>query len=172
HVTFLNYELGVFEPGGFIEGSIAPGQARTFRIPRASYSVTAMISSYDESGRFLAELSMVTDPQRPLLRNESLNFDARDAWPVEVDTPREADAEVLVLGWARGPAPDRGNQFIDSLLVLPAAGEVTRVSVAPTEPVTDGEFDVYTVWHMAAPALTVKVRGERFQPTYLINSPR
>ncbi|MPZ26944.1 MAG: S8 family serine peptidase [Micromonosporaceae bacterium] len=172
HVTLLNYDRGVFEPGGFIEGSVAPGQARTFRIPRATYSITAMISTMDESGRFLSELSMVTDPQRSLDRNARLAFDSRDARPVEVDTPRDAAPEVLVLGWTRGPDPEKGNAFVDSLLVLPEAGEVERVSAAPTASVTDGTFDVYTTWHLAVPWLTATVGRERFVPTYLVGAPR
>ncbi len=170
HVTLLNYEKGVFEPWGYIETGVAAGQAKTLRIPRATYSITAVVTTMDASGRFASEVSMVTDPQRTLDRNARLTFDARTARPVDVTTPRTSAAESLVLGWTRGRSD--GNVFVDSLLVLPAAGEVERVSASPTPKVTDGRFDVYTTWHRAVPWLTATIRGERFLPTYLVGSPR
>jgi subtilisin family serine protease len=169
-VTLLNYEKGVFEPWGYIETGVAAGQAKTLRIPRATYSMTAVVTTLDASGRFGSEVSMVTDPQRTLDRDTRVTFDARTARPVDVNTPRTSAAESLVLGWTRGRAD--GNVFVDSLLVLPAAGEVERVSASPTPKVTDGRFDVYTTWHRAVPWLTATIRGERFLPTYLVGSPR
>ncbi|HLV58753.1 MAG TPA: S8 family serine peptidase, partial [Natronosporangium sp.] len=169
-VTLLNYERGVFEPGGYFDAPIAAGQELTLRLPRATYSITAHVATLDGSGRFLSELSLVFEPQRTLDRNQRLVLDARSAQPVEFQTPRTAVPESVTVAWTRAAAGEGG--FFDSLLVLPAAGELERLSVTPTDPVTDGEFDVHVTAHLAVPALTVQARGEHFLPTYFVGSPR
>ncbi|WP_329474861.1 S8 family serine peptidase [Kribbella sp. NBC_01484] len=168
-VTLYNYRKGLFEPWGYINGSVTAGQTLHLRIPKATYSITALVNTNDESDRFTSEMSVVADPQRVLDRNAHLILKAKDARPVAARTPEGAAAESVVFGWVRGDG--NGNDFVDSLVLLPEAGEVQRLSATPTSTVTDGRYDVYTTWHLAAPWLTLEAGRETFAPTYLAGSP-
>ncbi|WP_328523074.1 S8 family serine peptidase [Kribbella sp. NBC_00359] len=119
-VTLYNYRKGLFEPWGYINGSITAGQTLHLRIPKATYSITALVTSNDESDRFTEEMSVVADPQRVVDRDVHLALKAKDARPVAVRTPEETVAESVVFGWVRGDG--KGNDFIDSLVLLPADG--------------------------------------------------
>jgi subtilisin family serine protease len=131
----------------------------TLRLPKGDYNVFSLITTFDASGRFTEESSIVGDPKLSVDGpNFEVTLDARTAEPVSLTTPKKSSPRDLQLTWWRGD-PDNplstydywGWSFVD--------GNAEKVSVAPTEKVTDAPFDVVTTWEAGVPILTTELIG-------------
>lgn len=100
------------------------------------------------------------DPNLKVTGDVTLSYDARDAKPMTVTTPREADLDSVRVMWAR----QVGRR---SLAVTAAHGRFgQRLFTLPSQKAHQGRFDVATQWQLAQPMLTARVSGpEGFRVT-------
>ena len=123
-----------------------PGQTEyTIRLPEGDYNVWSIVGTFDESGERIEEQSIVGDPQlRVRAPNFDITLDAREAVPVEVDTPRPSKTRFLTMNWWRGQ-PGTVMYTDDTWAwLLGDENGPDRVSVTPTARVQDAPFGLLT----------------------------
>lgn len=131
----------------------------TVRLPEGDYNLWSVVLTFDESGRYVEENSIVGDPKLEVRApNHDVTLDARKAVPITVDTPRPSEPRSLSVGWWRGDTDTAfvtedtwGWSFID--------GSPEKVSVTPTEKVTDAPFVFSASWDSGVTPLTAQWRG-------------
>ncbi len=133
----------------------------TVRLPEGDYNLWSLVTTYDTSGRYAEEQSIVGDPKLEVRApNFDLTVDARTAVPITLETPRTSQPRSLALGWNRGAAGDPnasedtwGWSFLD--------GSPEKVSVTPTERVDDAPFVFSASWDSGVDPLVATWRGRR-----------
>ncbi len=140
---------------------LSPSQTEwTLRLPEGDYNLFGLISTFDASGRWVEQDSIVGNPKLEVRApNFTVTLDARTARPVSLSTPKKSTPHSITLDWSRG---DPGNpvQTDDSWYWDQADGEPTEVLVAPTERVDDAQFAVTTTWDAGVPLLETRVDGQ------------
>ncbi|MGH3386370.1 MAG: S8 family peptidase [Nocardioidaceae bacterium] len=132
----------------------------TVRLPEGDYSLWSLVTTFDESGRFAEEESIVGDPKlevRP--PNFEVTLDARDAEPVSLQTPLTSIPRALGLSWWRGDN-DSERFTEDTWSWSFNDGEPEKVSVAATERVDDAPFVLSTSWDAGPAPLLTQWRGQ------------
>lgn len=140
-------ECRAWEFAGYIE-FLAPAQGKTFYLPPSTYNLMGRVNTLDASGRFVQEVTFGGDAQIDLVGPADIVVDARDAVPLEFETPRTSSPTLLTLGWTRG----NGEHALASAQVLsPQYDSIERVSVIPTGDVGEEKFAFYPTARAAAP---------------------
>ena len=85
---------------------LSPQQTEyTIRLPEGDYNVWSDVTTLDASGTRKEETSLVGNPRlRVRAPNFEVTLDARDAVPLDLDTPRPSDVRWVTMNWWRGPA--------------------------------------------------------------------
>ncbi|MFD2078899.1 Serine protease, subtilisin family [Actinopolymorpha cephalotaxi] len=137
-----------------------PGETEQLRrVPEGDYNLWADILTFDESGRFVEEHSVVAIPRvHAYAPNFSIVLDARKAEPVRLTTPRASTIRSLALSWWRG-TPGTPYRSFDALGVMVGDGSPEKVSVAGTDRVDDAPFVVTTAFDAGPPVLTGRIVG-------------
>lgn len=136
-------------------------QEWTLRLPEGDYNVFSLISTFDKSGRWVTQDSIVGDPKLEVhAPNFTVTLDARTAEPVTVETPKQSTPHYFSLDWARGD-PANPLATYDSWQWNQTDGGPTQLFVAPTERVDDAPFSVTTSWDSGAPILRATVGGPK-----------
>ncbi|KQZ68612.1 S8 family serine peptidase [Nocardioides sp. Root151] len=131
----------------------------TLRLPEGEYNLFGLITTFDASGRFVEEQSIVHDPKVSVQApNSTVTLDARNATPVEVRTPRTSTPRELTMKLQRGE-PGTNLATSDEWYWNYTDGEPSQVSVAPTEHVDDAPFALLSQWETGVPLLTSEVTG-------------
>lgn len=141
--TMMDFHCEPYEANGYISFGINPGQPRTFYLPPGTYSLIGYATTLDASGTLAQEVTFGGDPEFAVNPDEplSITVDARDGEPLAVSTPQASTPSVVVLGWERGI---EGNPPLSQSTVLyPQASSVSRISLIPSEPVSDGVFSFF-----------------------------
>lgn len=142
-----------WEFAGYIE-FLAPAQGKTFYLPPSTYNLMGRVNTLDASGRFVQEVTFGGDAQIDLTGPLDVVVDARDAVPLEFETPRPSAPTLLTLGWTRG----NGEHSLASAQVLSQQYDsIERVSVIPTDQVREEEFAFYPSARTAAPIVEAAV---------------
>jgi subtilisin family serine protease len=154
---YKDFNNGGYFPEVFF---LSPEQTEwTLRLPDNVYNVVAAVATFDESGRFAEEVSVVGDPELevgPPAREVLL--DARQANPLTVDTPRRSEPSAMLVTWARGS--DTRNRFrIEAFQFFHTDGSLERVSVAPVPAVSSEPFHLLTSFETRMPALRAELRS-------------
>ncbi|MPZ95477.1 MAG: S8 family serine peptidase [Propionibacteriales bacterium] len=133
----------------------------TVRLPEGDYNLWSLVTTFDESGRYAEEQSIVGDPKVEVgAPNFDVMLDARDAVPITVETPRKAEPRSLSLGWWRGDS-DTERFTEDTWGWTFTDGSPESVSVTPTERVDDAPFVFSASWDSGVAPLVARWRGER-----------
>lgn len=139
----------------------------TLRVPPGTYSVVATIAGLDQSGD-IENLSMMGDPELEVTGDAHLVLDAGEAVEITVDTPYE---DVTVEGSAfQYSRVDALGQGWTSAVV----GRDWPYYVAPTDPISVGEFNFGSKFEMSAPGAWMDLAFPEFgalpgDPSYVVN---
>ncbi|WP_020574281.1 S8 family serine peptidase [Actinopolymorpha alba] len=139
---------------------LQPGETeQVVRVPEGDFNLWAMVLTFDESGRYVEEKSIVSIPRvHAYAPNPTITLDARKAKPVTLSTPQPSTIRSLSLSWWRGTPGGPYNTY-DSMGVMVSDGSEERVSVAGTDKVTDAPFVVTTAFDAGPPVLTGQIVG-------------
>jgi hypothetical protein len=133
---------------------LSPEQTEyTIRLPEGDYSLWSDVRTPDGSGDRNEEISLVGDPRlRVQAPNFEVTLDARDAVPLELETPRPATTRWVTMNWWRGQPGT--TLFSSDKMVLSVGDEdgPDRVSVTPTARVHDAPFGLVTSIAAEGPA--------------------
>ncbi|GAA2759195.1 S8 family serine peptidase [Actinopolymorpha rutila] len=137
-----------------------PGETEQLRrVPEGDYNLWADILTFDESGRYVEEHSVVSIPRvHAYAPNFAIVLDARKAEPVRLATPRASTVRSLALSWWRG-TPGTPYRSFDALGVMVGDGSPEKVSVAGTDRVDDAPFVVTTAFDAGPSVLTARIVG-------------
>jgi subtilisin family serine protease len=147
----------------------------TFRVPPGKYSVMGYLFTYDEPQVYALETSIAGDPELEVDHDATYVADARPATEVVANTDRPTasprDITQFTYSAVVYRAGEHNGSFTHALLSGPP---ISRVFAAPTEPVTQGDFEFYTKWNLRAPDLQVSVVNPRvsLDPYYAVGSPK
>ena len=130
---------------------IDPGhESITLELPADTYIMTALI----EHGAPLDEqVTYLVDPELELDRDMSVTLDARDGEPIRIDTPQPAEQQGIISYFAHR-ITGTGRDISHGVMHF---STVQQVNVAPTDPVTSGEFEFSSRWQLVAPMVTAAV---------------
>jgi subtilisin family serine protease len=130
----------------------------TLRMPEGDYNLWSLVGTFDESGDSIEEQTIVGNPRlRVRAPNFEVTLDAREAVPLEVDTPRPSTTRWVTMNWWRGQ-PGTVMYADDTWSwSLGAEDGPERVSVTPTARVHDAPFGVVTSFAADGPS-----QGKRY----------
>ncbi|HUQ23015.1 MAG TPA: S8 family serine peptidase, partial [Gaiellaceae bacterium] len=131
------------------------GDPVTFRVPIGTYSVFGSIYTEDGPRYTTVETVLVGKPELEVRRDMTLVLDARESSELVIETPDHETKQrwnESFDSWAIYRKPLEGPSL--SFTVI---GDPGNVFAQATEPVTKGEFEVYTRWHLEAPDLKARV---------------
>jgi hypothetical protein len=155
--------LGVWALDGssYVTPPLTGGTA-TVQVRPGRYMVWSSIATRDEPGRVTTELTAAVKPELTVAGDAVVTLDARAAKPVTVTVPRL----VETLSLANGIYRRVGTRFITLSQV---AGDV-KLSVLPSEPVTDGDLEFAPRLELEAPQLTMRIAkgGVALHPRHLV----
>jgi hypothetical protein len=124
---------------------------RTLRLPPATYSVHTLVDVPGEQPDGLG-LALLADPETVLAGGGAeVVLDAREARLVDAVTPRRSENRQRRFDYRRSDAD--GLDFRDAYLVPARYDDLYAL---PTEPVTQGTFELVTRWRTGEPLLTVR----------------
>jgi hypothetical protein len=124
----------------------------TLEVPDGLYTVVTTLETRDDNFR-TTSLTIAGEPELTVRRDTTLRYDARDAEPVRVTTPREADLDRFRVNWYRRV----GDRSFASIAGTGLTG--TALYTLPSRRATIGSFEVSTVWQLEQPLLTASVPG-------------
>ena len=156
--TMMDFHCEPYEANGYIAFSVSAAEPHTFYLPAGTYSLIGEVTTLDDSGQHDEELTFGGYPEFTVAAEPvTLTVDARDGEPLSVATPRPSNPVMVVLGWQRGI---EGNApLMSSTVVLPGATTLGKVSVIPSEPVTDGTFTFFPWLRSTEPMVSGTVLG-------------
>ena len=132
---------------------LSPQQTEyTIRLPEGDYNVWSDVTTFDASGTRKEETSLVGNPRlRVRAPNFEVTLDARDAVPLDLDTPRPSDVRWVTMNWWRGQPGT--TLFSDDKMIMSVGDEdgPDRVSVTPTARVQDAPFGLVTSFAAEGP---------------------
>ncbi|WP_053203487.1 S8 family serine peptidase [Jiangella muralis] len=129
----------------------------TVEVPEGDYTV---VTTVETPGPDLIKtsLALAAEPDLHIGADVALAYDARDAEPLEVATPREAGVDGFDVVWAR----QAGEQSIRMTAGQGYLG--TDLYTFESGPARTGTFEVSTTWLLTQPALELSADGERLLP--------
>ncbi|MGH3682859.1 MAG: PA domain-containing protein, partial [Natronosporangium sp.] len=124
----------------------------TVRVPPGVYGVTGGLSSYAGDGVSADDISFVSEPEVDVHADTTVVLDATGAVPITVDTPahEESGTRRVSLGYLRRGT---GGAVVSTLWLR---AEWQGIYAVPTDPVTLGEFEMFTHWRIGAPTVALE----------------
>lgn len=141
------------------------------RVPPGTYAILGAIIEDDERNQFVQRSTIVGNPELEVTGHTELVLDAGEGQRIEVDTPQhetEGIAGTAFGYWRSAQAP---GPFFNP--TWRARNTNQAVYAVPTDPVTQGEFEVHTKWRLAAPEAKASIVAPSVEPldTYLLQAP-
>jgi subtilisin family serine protease len=135
------------------------GGATEFEVPDGTYSLAAAVET--PAAGFPPESQTVAgDPELTVRRDMTIHYDARDAQPITVETPRDTDLDSFQVTWHRAV----GQRSISSRVASGIFG--VDLHALPSPAARTGTFELSTGWQLTQPLLTaVLSNGYRVQPS-------
>ncbi|MGW0949886.1 S8 family peptidase [Streptomyces sp. NPDC002623] len=128
------------------------GSGYTFKVPAGTYSTASWISRRDAAG-LEVETSIVGDPEIEVDKDTEVVLDARKAVEIKPKTQEDSEFRGFTTNWHReGPGTGLGVTYSQGWWT-------DHVYVAPTEKVTQGEFEFSAKFRLYAKELTASVTG-------------
>jgi subtilisin family serine protease len=146
-VDLWSAETGEWARSFFDQGSAS------FQVPDGLYSLVATI----ESAGLWFESSVHTvagDPELRVSRDLTLHYDARQASPVRVETPRDADLATFRLMWHRSV----GRRSL-TMSTSAQGGDDEQIFALKSPRAQTGSFALASQWQLNQPLLTAQVSG-------------
>jgi len=138
----------------------------TLRLPEDDYNVFALIATPDGSGDTTAEMSIVGLPKMSAhAPNYTLTLDARTARPMTLTTSKPSAPHDFSVRWNRGDPGDY-HAIYEEWQTDMTTGTPLRLSMSPTERVTDAGFSVMSTWDSGVPLLQARSSGGRVTASY------
>ncbi|MGV9351426.1 S8 family serine peptidase [Streptomyces spiralis] len=138
----------------------------TLRMPEGDYNVFGAVGTADASGNQFTDMSIVGLPKLAVhAPNFSVTLDARTAQPMTLSTPKPSATHNLAIRWDRGDPGDPHAVF-DEWQSDMTVGTPLRMSMSPTEKVTDARFAVTSMWDAGVPLLQAKSSHGRLEAWY------
>lgn len=152
---------------GYFGGKRGPGPA-VLSVPVGTYALTSFLWTLDDAGRFGREVAMVSRPEIEITEDTVMLLDAREALPLNPDTPLPTEPREITLGYYRD------SEEHDYAMHYLLDEYVEAAYVTPTEPVSRGDFEVSAHWELYAPEFTMTRQGSSvpIAAEYTIGSPR
>ncbi|MDP4509312.1 S8 family peptidase [Nonomuraea turcica] len=135
------------------EVRLADDPEPVFRVPPGRYSLMAMVSTLDSSGKWDLEVSALGNPELGVTGDATVTLDARQAKEIRISTPRESTVQDSVLGYRR----EAGGRTLTRLAA--PLGSTERVYATPTPKVTEGFFEFFTQVDLLAPRIRATDAG-------------
>lgn len=146
--AFSQAQLWNLDTGELQRGIIGTEPA-TLRVPAGRYAVMVFAFTVDAAD-WAREVTLLGLPQVEITGDRTLRFDARQARPLKVVTPQDAQPRNVTMAWQRTLGQ---RSIITGFGFNPQV--TTRYSAAPTAPVTLGTFEFAAHVDLAEPHLTV-----------------
>ncbi|WP_406051007.1 S8 family serine peptidase [Kribbella sp. NBC_00889] len=138
----------------------------TLRLPEGNYNVFGLITTPDGSGDTTSEISIVGLPKMSAhAPNYTVTLDARTARPMTLTTSKPSAPHSVSVRWNRGDPGDT-HAIYDEWATDMTTGTPLRLSMSPTERVTDAGFSVMTTWDSGVPLLQARSGGGRVSASY------
>ncbi|PZF80587.1 peptidase S8/S53 subtilisin kexin sedolisin [Jiangella anatolica] len=129
----------------------------TAEVPEGEYTV---VTNVETAGRdAAASFTLAAEPDLRVDDDVTLAYDARDAEPVTVSTPRESDDLGFDAVWERTV----GEQSMR--MVIAQGYDGADLYTLPSDRAKNGTFEFSTTWQRAQPLLEVRAAGERLAPS-------
>ncbi|MGN9837267.1 S8 family peptidase [Nonomuraea sp. H19] len=135
------------------EVRLADDPEPVFHVPPGRYSLMAMVSTMDASGKWVLEVSALGNPELSVTQDATVTLDARQAKEITISTPRESTVQDAVLGYRR----EAGGRTLTRMLA--PLGSTERVYATPTPKVTEGFFEFFTQVDLLAPRIRATEAG-------------
>ncbi len=133
------------------------GGTTTAEVPEGTYTV---VTNVETAGRdTTASFALAAEPDLRVDDDLTLAYDARDAEPVTVTTPREADDAGFDAVWERTV----GEQSMRMIIAQGYDG--ADLYTLPSSRPKSGTFEFSTTWQRPQPLLEVRAAGERLAPS-------
>ncbi|MFF6980201.1 S8 family serine peptidase [Streptomyces sp. NPDC008343] len=163
-VTSYHEDDGTYYPEDLL---FTPDQQEwTIRLPEGDYNVFGMVGTPDASGDQFTDMSIVGLPKLAVhAPNFTVTLDARTARPMTLSTPKPSATHNLAIRWDRGDPGDPAAIFEEWQSDM-TAGTPLRVSMSPTEKVTDAGFAVTSMWDAGVPLLQARSSHGRLEAWY------
>lgn len=152
-VTSYHDDDGTYYPEDFF---FTPDQQEwTLKLPEGDYNVFGTVGTPDTSGDQFTDMSIVGLPKLAVRApNFTITLDARTAVPMTLSTPKPSSTHNLSIRWDRGDPGDP--QIFEEWQSDMTVGTPLRMSMSPTEKVTDAKFAVTTMWDAGVPLLQAR----------------
>lgn len=163
-VTSYHEDDGTYYPEDLL---FTPDQQEwTLRLPEGDYNVFGMVGTPDASGNQFTDMSIVGLPKLAVhAPNFTVTLDARTARPMTLSTPKPSATHNLAIRWDRGDPGDT-HAIHEKWQSDMTAGTPLRMSMSPTEKVTDARFAVTSMWDAGVPLLQAKSSHGRLEAWY------
>lgn len=147
-VQLLNLDTGQYTEAGFVDGTAS------VRIPVGTYSLMAYLVTLDAAENYSVAAGLAGDPQLKVTEDIEITLDAREAKPIEINTPKDSEPWHVTVGYYR----NAGHGGLSSSYSFRQATD--RFYAVPTQTVTKGTFEFYTKWRRFAPDLRMRTAGD------------
>ncbi|NUO58820.1 MAG: S8 family serine peptidase [Hamadaea sp.] len=162
--AFSQAQLWNLDTGELLRG-IVGAEPATLDVPSGRYALMVFAFTVDD-GDWPRELTVLGRPELTIGGDTSLSFDARQAVPISVRTPENAQVRDATVAWQRVVGD---KSIITGFGLNPRI--TTKFSATPTARVTDGTFEFTTHFELGEPPLTVTAQGRELTPAPVANTP-
>ena len=139
------------DTGELVRNFLTDGST-TFELRDGSYTLAG---SLEPAGEWFTstEHTIVSVPELDVTKDRTLRFDARDARPLDVTTPRRADLDQFNVIWAR----TLGDRSISMIAAQGCYGQ--QVYSLQSSLARSGSFSLGTEWQLVQPLLAARTTG-------------
>jgi subtilisin family serine protease len=139
---------------GDLQRSFLQNGVTTFEVPEGLYSLVAGV---EMAGSWFSSVqhTIAAEPELRITGDRTLRFDARDAQPLRVVTPRPTDLDIYDVIWHRKVGERSASEIISQGI------EGERIFVLGSESARTGSFTLASEWQQAQPLLSASVVGSK-----------
>jgi subtilisin family serine protease len=163
-VQLWNADTGEDSFGFMHDGEVA------LQVPAGVYAMVTSLETMEGGMWPPASYTIAGDPELTVRKDLELAYDARDAEPVRVTTPRKAGVSYFDVTWYR----EVGDRSVSASAAQGITG-TERLYTMPSRTARTGSFELSTSWQLPQPLMTVRFDrpdGDRAELTPTLASPR
>ncbi|WP_030181150.1 S8 family serine peptidase [Streptomyces violaceorubidus] len=124
------------------------------RLPRGPYSLSSFLDVRGSHGDDSLGLGFLAAPEVVVDRDRAITLDGRELREIRAEVDQRTETRQLLMEY------DRSANGSDLFGAVQVPLTYDSVFAAPTEEVTEGDFEYRTVWRLGKPLLEVKGVGE------------
>ncbi|MCP2323842.1 subtilisin family serine protease [Hamadaea flava] len=162
--AFSQAQLWNLDTGDLMRG-ILGAEPATLDVPPGRYALMVFAFTVDD-GDWPRELTVLGRPELTVTKDTTLSFDARQAVPITVQTPENAQVRDVTVAWQRVVGE---KSIITGFGLNPRI--TTKFSATPTARVTSGTFEFTTHFELGEPPLTLATQKKEVTPAPVPNTP-